>query len=69
MEIRSNGWGAQAITGTKPEYGQYACEFGGLRPGTYTITPKNLGVSTQVTMDGWGWAMVRFYEVPTFGSP
>jgi hypothetical protein len=69
VEIRSNGWSARATTGTKPEYGQDACEFGGLRAGTYTITPKDLGVSVQVTMDGWGWATVRFYEVPTYGSP
>jgi hypothetical protein len=69
VEIRANGWSAQTETGTKPEYGPSACEFGGLGPGTYTLTPKDLGVSVQVTMDGWGWAMVRFFEVPGYGSP
>lgn len=64
VEIRANGWTSRTETGTKPEYGPDACEFGGLGPGTYTITPKDLGVSVQVTMDGWGWAMVRFAEVP-----
>jgi hypothetical protein len=63
VEIRSNGWSTTAETGYKPEYGPDACEFGGLRAGTYTITPKDLGASVQVTMDGWGWAMVRFDEV------
>jgi hypothetical protein len=64
VEIRSNGWGTTTETGTKPDYGPYACEFGGLRAATYTITPKGLGASVQITMDGWGWAMVRFEQVP-----
>jgi hypothetical protein len=63
VEIRSNGWSTTTQTGTKPDYGSDACEFGGLRAATYTITPKDLGVSLQVTMDGWGWAMVRFEQV------
>jgi hypothetical protein len=63
VEIRSDGWSTTAQTGTKPDYGPDACEFGGLRAATYTITPKDLGVSAQVTVDGWGWAMVRFDPV------
>jgi cell division septation protein DedD len=63
VEIWANGFGATCITGYKPEYGPDACEFGGLRAGTYTITPKDLGASVQVTVDGWGWAMVRFDQV------
>jgi hypothetical protein len=64
VEIRSNGWSTTTETGTKPDYGPNACEFGGLRAATYTIIPKGLGASVRVTMDGWGWAMVRFEEVP-----
>lgn len=63
VEIRSDGWSATTQTGTKPDYGPDACEFGGLRAATYTITPKDLDTSIQVTMDGWGWAMVRFEPV------
>jgi hypothetical protein len=62
VEVTADGWSAKALTGTKPEYGPNACEFGGLGPGTYTIIPRDLGVSVQVTMDGWGWAMVKFSE-------
>jgi hypothetical protein len=62
VEIKTDGWNTMAETGYKPEYGPDACEFGGLRAGTYTIIPKGLGASVQVTMDGWGWAMVRFDE-------
>ena len=64
VEIRSGGWTATCTTGTKPDYGPDACEFGGLRAGTYTVTPKDLGTSVAVTVDGWGWALVRFDEVP-----
>jgi hypothetical protein len=64
VEIRTEGWGATCNTGTKPEYGPDACEFGGLRSATYTITPKDLGVSFRVTVDGKGWAKVRFDQVP-----
>jgi len=64
VEIRSSGWSAACTTGTKPEYGPDACEFGGLRAGTYTITPKDLGVSLAVTVDGQGFAKVRFAQVP-----
>jgi hypothetical protein len=63
VEIRAGEFNAACTTGYKPEYGPDACEFGGLRAGTYTVTPKDLGVSVPVTVDGWGWAMVRFEQV------
>ncbi len=63
VEIRTNGWSATCLTGTKPEYGPDACEFGGLRAATYLLSPKDLGASVQVTVDGWGWALVRFDQV------
>ena len=50
VEIRSDGWSTTSQTGYKPEYGPDATEFGGLRAGTYTITPKNLGASAEVTV-------------------
>jgi hypothetical protein len=60
VEIRSDGWSATSETGTKKEYGNFACEFAGLGAGTYTITPEGLGTSLQVVMDGWGHAEVEF---------
>lgn len=68
VEIRSDGWKTVALTGTKLDYGPDACEFAGLRAATYTIIPKGLDTSVQVTMDGWGWAMVRFDPV-TVSAP
>ncbi len=60
VEISSGGWSAVARTGTKPEYGPFACEFGGLWPGTYTVRPQGLEASVEVTMDGRGLAIVEF---------
>ena len=60
VEISSGGWNAVALTGTKPEYGPFACEFGGLWPGTYTVRPQGLGASVELTMDGRGLAIVEF---------
>ena len=69
VEIRSDGWSTTTQTSTKPDYGPDACEFAALRAGTYTITPKDLGASIQVTVDGWGWAMVRFDPVKVPAPP
>lgn len=63
VEIRAGEYQATCTTGYKPEYGPDACEFGGLSAGTYTIRPKDLGASLQITMDGWGWALVHFEGV------
>jgi hypothetical protein len=63
VEIQSNGWSTTCLTGTKPDLGPDACEFGGLRASIYTIIPQNLDASVQVAVDGWGWALVRFDEV------
>jgi hypothetical protein len=60
VEISSGGWNAVALTGTKAEYGPFACEFGGLWPGTYSVKPQGLGASVEVTMDGRGLAIVEF---------
>jgi hypothetical protein len=69
VEIRANEFSATCTTGYKPEYGPDACEFGGLRAGTYTLTPKDLGASVAVTVDGWGWARVQFDEVAAPAPP
>ena len=69
VEIRAGEFVATCTTGSKPDIDPAACEFGGLRAGTYTITPKDLGISLQVTMDGWGWALVRFDQVQDKAPP
>jgi hypothetical protein len=54
------GWEATCITGTKPEYGPDACEFGGLWPGTYVLRPEGSDAAVTVDMDGLGVALVEF---------
>jgi len=62
VEIRSGGWSATALTGTKPRCGEFCVEFGGLSGSTYTITPQGLGINYAVTVDGMGFAAVEFYQ-------
>jgi hypothetical protein len=62
VEIRSGDWSTTALTGTKPEYGDTACEFGALSAGTYIITPQGLGASVTVTVDEGGFALVEFAQ-------
>jgi hypothetical protein len=54
------GWRAICVTGTKPEYGPDACEFGGLWPSVYTLRPEGADVAVDVEMDGRGVAFVEF---------
>ncbi len=48
------------FTGSKPEQGAGACDFGGLWPGTYTVTLEGAGIGVEVYVDGQGRAEVIF---------
>ena len=65
----SGGWEAFCNTGTKPEYGDYACEFGGLWPGVYTVSPVDISAAVHVYMDGVGFAEIAFEPVLEKASP
>ncbi|MFQ5613374.1 MAG: hypothetical protein ACE5H9_14705 [Anaerolineae bacterium] len=54
------GFEALCETGTKPEYGPFACEFGGLEPGVYTVSPANIPAAYSLFVDGVGFARVAF---------
>ena len=61
VSLRSvGGWEAFCDTGTKPEYGDYACEFGGLWPGVYTLSPVGIPAEIRLYVDGVGFAEVAF---------
>jgi hypothetical protein len=63
------GWEAFCNTGTKPEYGEYACEFGGLWPGVYTVSPADIPAEVRLYMDGVGFAEIAFESVLEHATP
>jgi hypothetical protein len=72
VDVKAGGWMATAVTGTKPECGEFCLEFGGLSPSLYTITPRDLGASVDVVVGGGGMAFVRFAPrlvVPAMPTP
>ena len=69
VEIRSGGWNATALTGTKPDCGEFCLEFGGLSGSIYVITPQGLGINHAVEVDGEGFAVVEFYQTPAQPRP
>ena len=56
-------WTATCLTGTKPEYGPYFCEFAPLIPGEYIIKPEQLDISTNITVVRSGVAVIIFEQV------
>lgn len=67
VKVSSDGWETTGLTGTKPEYGEFAVEFAPFNQGYYTITPEGLGASVQVRLDGRCTAYVQFD--PIYVSP
>jgi hypothetical protein len=64
-----DGWETFCDTGTKPEYGDYACEFGGLWPGVYTLSPVGIPAQVSLYMDGVGFAEVAFESFMATATP
>lgn len=53
-------WSTTCLTGAKPEFGPYVCEFAPLVPGQYTIAPEGFAVTTTLTVGRGGVATVIF---------
>ncbi len=60
IKSEANDFSAMCYTGTKPEYGAGACDFGGLWPGKYTVGIDGSGIAVQVFVDGQGVAEITF---------
>ncbi len=69
VKVSTETWSVKGLTGTKPEYGEYACEFAPLGEGTFTISPEGLGVSLDVELDGTGVTYVEFSLRPGAAPP
>ncbi len=65
----AGGWQAFCDTGTKPEYGNYACEFGGLWPGVYAVSPVGIPAEIRLYLDGVGFAEVVFESFLATATP
>jgi hypothetical protein len=55
-------WSATCLTGSKPEYGPYFCEFSPLIPAQYIISPEGLDIMATVEVKRSGVAVVIFEE-------
>jgi len=64
VTVSTETWSTKGLTGSKPEYGEYACEFAPLGVGTFRITPEGLGVHLDVELDGNGETYVEFSQRP-----
>jgi len=63
VHLWTEGWsGIVQLTGSKAEYGPYACEFAPLGGGHYTIEPEGLEVRAEVDIDGSRVVWVEFRE-------
>ncbi len=63
VRLYTSGWeGIVGRTGTKPEYGQFACEFAPLREATYVLEPERLGVKAEFALARGTVATVEFTE-------
>lgn len=61
VQISTAGWaGYVQFTGSKSEYGPFALEFAPLGSGVYAITPAEIGISAEVTLDAARVTAVTF---------
>ena len=63
VRLWAEGWqGVVALSGSKTEYGPYACEFAPLSAGRYLIEPEGLHVQAPVDVDTSRVVWVEFSE-------
>lgn len=66
--LKLDGFQSEAVTGTKPEYGGFACEFGGLAPGAYEVEPQGINSSVTLTLAQGEFALVEFTPLTVAGA-
>ncbi|MEM7134723.1 MAG: carboxypeptidase-like regulatory domain-containing protein [Chloroflexota bacterium] len=59
----------QAITGSRPDLGEYSLEFSPLDPGRYVIQPSELDVQASVDLTGLEAVWVSFWEQKIPSNP
>ncbi len=56
-------WSTTGLTGTKPEYGEYACEFAPLNEGTYVVSLPGLEASLSIDIEPHSLTYIEFNKV------
>ena len=62
VQISTDGFQTECITGSKPELGDGVCQVGGLWPGNFQVQPAGLPINIEVPLDGRGNAWVAFWQ-------
>jgi len=69
ISTSTHDWEITGLTGTKPEYGEFAVEFAPFNWGRYIVTAVGLNASVEVQMDGTGVAVIEFRPKPASSTP
>ncbi|HUW14623.1 MAG TPA: carboxypeptidase-like regulatory domain-containing protein [Anaerolineae bacterium] len=71
VHLWTEGWpGIVRLTGSKSEYGPYACEFAPLGAGQYTVEPEGLDVQADINVNGSRIVWLEFRkQAPAPPSP
>jgi len=64
ISLTSGDTAITCLTGEKPEYGDYTCEFGGLSSGTYYITARGLTPVVPVMVGQGDFVLAEFRQEP-----
>jgi hypothetical protein len=68
--LRSGPWMARGFTGSKPEYGDFAVEFGGLNQGDFSVELEGQGTMLPIKLQPGGFLLVEFrYDVLPTPTP
>jgi hypothetical protein len=68
--LRSGPWSARGLTGSKPEYGEHAVEFGGLNRGGFEVGLEGLDTVLPIHLQPGGFLLVEFrYDVLPTPTP
>ncbi len=68
--LRSGAWSTRGLSGSKPEYGADAVEFGGVGAGDFTVELEGLGAVLPVHLQQGGFMVVEFrYDVLPTATP
>ena len=70
VTVTGTGIGKQSRpTGSAPDYGPFAVEFGPLHPGSYTVAVEGVDISAAFTLDSRDAVVITFQRGSSLGGP